>query len=62
MGKVAGPSGWTFEMICAACQTSAAATQSTLSVVSLILPEELPQRTFLLDGLLIGLEKPDRGD
>ena len=60
-GKAAGPSGWTFEMICAACQTSDAATQATLTVVNLILSGELPQETFLLDGLLIGLEKPDGG-
>lgn len=48
-------------MICPACQTSDAATRATLAVVHLILSWELPRESFLLDGNLIGLEKPDGG-
>ena len=60
-GAAAGPSGWTFEMICAACQSSDAALDVTLELVNLILSGELPREAFLLDGLLIGLEKPGGG-
>ena len=60
-GSAPGPSGWTFEMICAACQSSDAATRATLGVVNLILSGELPRESYLLDGLLIGLEKPNGG-
>ena len=60
-GTAAGPSGWTFEMICAACQSSNAALDVTLELVNLILSGELPREAFLLDGLLIGLEKPGGG-
>lgn len=60
-GSAAGPSGWTYEMICTACQSSDAATRATLALVNLILSGELPRETFLLDGNLIGLEKPDGG-
>ena len=54
-GTAAGPSGWTFDMICAACQSSDAALDVTLELVNLILSGELPREAFLLDGLLIGL-------
>ena len=60
-GTAAGPSGWTFEMICAACQSSDAALNVTLELVNLILSGELPREGFLLDGLWIGLEKPGGG-
>ena len=60
-GTAAGPSGWTFEMICAACQTSDSALDVTLQIVNLILSGELPREAFLLEGLLIGLEKPGGG-
>ena len=60
-GTAAGPSGWTFEMICAACQSSDAALDVTLELVNLLLSGELPREAFLLDGLLIGLEKPGGG-
>ena len=59
-GTAAGPSGWTFEMICAACQSSDAALDVTLELVTLILSGELPREAFLLDELLMGLEKPGR--
>ena len=55
-GTAAGPSVWTFEMICAACQSSDAALDVTL--VNLILSGELPGGAFLMDGLLIRLKKP----
>ena len=48
-------------MICAACQSSDAALDVTLELVNLILSAELPREAFLLDGLLIGLEKPGGG-
>ena len=57
----AGLSGWTFEMICAACQSSEAALDVTVKLVSLILSGELPRQAFLLDGLLIGFERPRGG-
>ena len=60
-GTAAGPSGWTFEMICAACQSSHAALDVTLELVNLILSGELPREAFLLNGLLIGLGKPGGG-
>lgn len=60
-GSAAGRSGWTFEFICAACQTSDAALQVTLDVVNLVLSGEMPREIFLLDSLLIGLEKPNGG-
>ena len=60
-GTAAGPSGWTFVMICAACQSSDAALDVTLELVNLILSREFPREAFLLDGLLIGLEKPGGG-
>ena len=60
-GTVAGPSGWTFEMICAACQPSVAALDVTLELVNLILSGKLPREAFQLDGVLIGLEKPGGG-
>ena len=47
-GTAAGPSGWTFEMICAACQPSDAALDVTLELVNLILSGELPREAFLL--------------
>ena len=56
-GTAAGPSGWTLEMICAASLSSGAALNVTLELVNLILSGELPREAFLLDGLLIGLEK-----
>lgn len=71
---MSGPSGWalemtanimwTCEMICAACQTSDAATQATLEVAEvahLILSGELPRETYLIDGSLIGLQAPNGG-
>ena len=45
-------------MICAACQSSDTALDVNLELVNLILSGELPLEAFLLDGLLIGLEKP----
>ena len=42
-GTAAGPSGWTFEMICAACQSSDATLDVTLELVNLILSGELPR-------------------
>lgn len=46
-------------MICAACQTSDAATRATLAVVNFILSGELPRQACLLTGYLLGLEKLD---
>ena len=60
-GPAAGPSGWTFERICTACKSSDATIDATVEVVNLILSAELPREAFLLDGLLIGLEKPGGG-
>ena len=57
----ARPSGWTFEMIYTACQSSDAALDVTLELVNPILSGELPWAAFLLDVLLIGLEKPGGG-
>ena len=53
----AGLSGWTFDMICAAFQSSDAASDVTLELVNLILLRELPREAFLLHGLLIEGEK-----
>ena len=60
-GTAAGPSGWTFEMICAACKSSDPALDVTLELIILILSGELPREAFLLDGLLIRLKKPGGG-
>lgn len=60
-GKAAGPSGWTFEVICAAYQLSDTARDVTLELVDLILSGELPRQAFQLDGLMIGLEKAGGG-
>ena len=60
-GTAAGPSGWTFKMIYAACQSADATLDVTLELVNLILSGELPREAFLLDGLLIGVEKPGGG-
>ena len=60
-GTAAGPSVWTFEMICAACQSSDAALDVTLELIILILLGELRRVDFLPDGLLIGLENPGGG-
>ena len=57
-GTAAGPSGWAFEMIRAACQSSDAALHVSLKQVNLMLSGELPREAFLQDGLLIGLETP----
>ena len=48
-------------MIRAACQASDGALDDTLEVVNLILSGELAWEPFLLDRLLIGLEKPGGG-
>ena len=48
-------------MICAACQSSDAALDGILEIVNHILPGELAREAFMLDGLLIGLEKPGGG-
>ena len=60
-GIVFGPSGWTFEIICAACQSSDAALDVTLEHVNLILSGEIPRESFLPDGLMIGFERPGGG-
>ena len=60
-GTAAGPSGWTFEMICAAFQSSDAALDVTLDLVNLIMSGELPREAFQLNGLSIRLEKPGGG-
>ena len=60
-GTAAGPSGWKFEMICAARQSSDTALDVTLELVNIILAAEVPREAFLLDGLLIRLEKPGSG-
>ena len=44
-------------MIRAACQSSDGAFDDTLELVNLILSGELAWEAFLLDSLLIGLEK-----
>ena len=48
-GTAAGPSRCTFEMICAACQSSDAALDASHEMVNLIRSGELPRETFLLD-------------
>ena len=49
-GTAAGPSGWTFEMIYAACQSSDAALDVTLELVNLILSGELRGRPSCWTG------------
>ncbi len=60
-GSAGGPTGWTFEMVCAAAQASDAGFQSVLAFVNLVLSGELPRASFLLDSSLIGLCKPGGG-
>ena len=60
-GTAAGPLGWSFDMICAACQSSDPALDVTPELVNLTLSGELMREAFLLDGLLIGIETPGGG-
>ena len=60
-GTAAGPLGWTFEMICAACQSANAALDVTLELVTLILSRELPREAFLIHRVLVSPEKPTSG-
>ena len=59
MGAAGGPSGWTFEHVMAAVDSSSAAFSASLTFVNLMLGGELPRHSGLLDSTLIGLTKPD---
>ena len=54
LGMAAGPSVWAFGMI---CQSSDTTLDVTLELVHLILSGDFPWIAFLLEGVLIGLEK-----
>ena len=59
LGAAGGPSGWTFEHVIAAVDSSTAAFSAALAFINLMLSGELPRHSGLLDSTLIGLTKPD---
>ena len=49
-GTAEGPSGWTFEMICAACRSSDAALDVTLKLVNPVMSLLIFAFTFTCQG------------
>ena len=60
-GRSGGPSGWTFEMICACVQSSEDGFRAALRFVNLILSGTLPRVSFILGSVLVGLQKVTDG-
>mgnify|MGYP001787467346 CR=1 FL=1 len=56
-GTAGGPTGWTYEMICACVQASEEGLRATLRFVNLLLSGTLPRSGFVLDSVLVGLLK-----
>jgi hypothetical protein len=56
-GTAGGPTGWTYEMICACVQASEEGLRATLRFVNLILAGTLPRAAFILESVLVGLRK-----
>ena len=60
-GTAGGPTGWTYEMICACVQSSGDGLRAALQFVNLILSGVLPRSSFLLGSVLVGLQKVTDG-
>jgi hypothetical protein len=60
-GKAGGPSGWTYEHVRAADDTSPAAFEAILKLVNWMITGQLPHLDLLLDSNLIAVEKPNGG-
>ena len=60
-GTAGGPTGWTYEMICAFVQASDDGLRAALRFVNLILSGALPRDSFLLGSVLVGLQKVTDG-
>jgi hypothetical protein len=57
-GSAPGPSGWTYEMIKLATQTTNSALGAVLALINAIVGGKLPHVPCLLDSTLLGFEKP----
>ena len=60
-GTAGGPTGWTYEMICAAAYATEDGLRAVLRFVNLILAGALPRDSFILRSSLVGLQKPGGG-
>jgi hypothetical protein len=60
-GTAGGPTGWTYEMICAAANATEDGLRAVLRFVNLILAGALPRDSFVLESSLVGLQKPGGG-
>lgn len=60
-GSAPGRSGWTYEHIRAAAEHDVSARAVTLQLINALVSGRLPHLPVLLDGRLIGLEKPNGG-
>lgn len=60
-GTAGGPTGWTYEMICACVQSSEDGLRAALQFVNLILKGTLPRDCFLLGSVMVGLQKTTDG-
>ena len=60
-GTAGGPTGWTYEMICACVQSSDDGLRAAQRFINLILSGALPRESFVLGSVLVGLQKADGG-
>jgi hypothetical protein len=56
-GTAGGPSGWTYEMICACVQASEDGMRAALRFINLLLSGSLPRSSFVLKSVMVGLLK-----
>jgi hypothetical protein len=56
-GTADGPSGWTYEMICACVQASKDGMRAALRFINLLLSGSLPRSGFVLESVMVGLQK-----
>ena len=56
-GTAGGPTGWTYEMICACVQASEDGMRAALRFINLILSGTLPRSGFVLESVMVGLMK-----
>lgn len=60
-GTAGGPTGWTYEMICACVQSSDDGLRAVLRFTNLILSGTLPRSSFILGSVLVALQKVTDG-
>jgi hypothetical protein len=60
-GTAGGPSGWTYEMICACVQASEDGMRAALRFINLLRSGSLPRSSFVLESVMVGLLKPTDG-